>query len=135
MKTIGHWINGEHVTAPGASTSPVFNPATGAEQAQLQLATVEQVNDVVAAAKAAWATWVESSLSQRSKILFAFREIIALRSDIDETLQIGSKFVAQLFGCIAEEQMAHGSYELDYGFYERFADEHEVRRLKDYFQE
>ena len=47
MKTIGHWINGEHVTAPGASTSPVFNPATGAEQAQLQLATVEQVNEAV----------------------------------------------------------------------------------------
>ena len=79
MKTIGHWINGEHVTTSNASTSPVFNPATGAEQAQLQLATPEQVNDVVAAAKTAFATWAESSLSQRSKILFTFREIMNRR--------------------------------------------------------
>jgi malonate-semialdehyde dehydrogenase (acetylating)/methylmalonate-semialdehyde dehydrogenase len=57
MKTLGHWINGEHVSSTTARTSPVFNPATGVEQAQLQLATPEQVNDVVAAAKLAFVSW------------------------------------------------------------------------------
>jgi len=79
MKTIGHWINGEHVSSTTARTSPVFNPATGVEQAQLQLATPEQVNDVVAAAKLAFVSWGISSLSQRAKILFAFREIMNRR--------------------------------------------------------
>jgi len=79
VKTIGHWINGAHVTTLGATTSPVFNPATGAVQAELQLATAEQVNDVVAAAHAAFAHWSESSLSQRSKVLFTFREIMNRR--------------------------------------------------------
>ncbi len=79
MKNIGHWINGEHVLSATPNTSPVFNPATGAEQALLQLATAEQVNDVVAAAHSAFKFWGNSSLSQRAKTLFAFREIVNRR--------------------------------------------------------
>ena len=79
MKTIGHWINGEHVSLTNANTSPVFNPASGVAQASLQLATTEQVNDVVGAARAAFTAWGNSSLSQRAKILFSFREIMNRR--------------------------------------------------------
>jgi malonate-semialdehyde dehydrogenase (acetylating)/methylmalonate-semialdehyde dehydrogenase len=88
VKTIGHWIGGQHVTEVKAEVSPVWNPATGVQQAELQLANREQVNAAVASAVDAFASWGQSSLSQRMKILFAFREI--MNSRIDELALIVS---------------------------------------------
>ncbi len=81
MRTIEHWIGGQSVTANSGRTSAVFNPATGEQTAELQLASVETVNQAVAAAKAAFETWGNASLSQRTKVLFAFREIVNARID------------------------------------------------------
>ena len=81
MKTIGHWINGQATAGRSTRTQPVYNPATGEEQATLLLAALEDVNDVVASAKNAFADWSQSSLSVRSKVLFAFRELINRRTD------------------------------------------------------
>ena len=70
MRTIEHWIGGQSVTANSGRTSAVFNPATGEQTAELQLASVETVNQAVAAAKAAFETWGNASLSQRTKVLY-----------------------------------------------------------------
>jgi malonate-semialdehyde dehydrogenase (acetylating)/methylmalonate-semialdehyde dehydrogenase len=79
MRTVEHWIDGR--TTAGSSTrhGPVWNPATGEQQAQVVLAEPADVDAAVQAAKAAFAEWSQSSLSRRTKILFAFRELVNAR--------------------------------------------------------
>ena len=74
--TIEHWIGGS--TTSGASTrrSPVYNPATGAQQAEVLLAEPGDVDAAVAAARQAFPGWSQASLSNRTKIMFAFRELV-----------------------------------------------------------
>jgi malonate-semialdehyde dehydrogenase (acetylating)/methylmalonate-semialdehyde dehydrogenase len=81
VRTIEHWIGGK--STPGTSNrhGPVWNPATGEQQAQVALATAGDVDDAVRAAATAFETWSQASLSQRTKILFAFRELINARID------------------------------------------------------
>lgn len=62
MKTIPHWINGSPAPGSTADTQPVFNPATGAEQAQVVLGGAADVDAAVAAAASAFETWSDSSL-------------------------------------------------------------------------
>ncbi|HEX4248072.1 MAG TPA: aldehyde dehydrogenase family protein, partial [Pseudonocardia sp.] len=79
MRTINHWIGGKPV-AGGARTSPVWNPATGAQQAEVPLASVAEVDAAVRTAAAAFESWSQSSLSTRAKVLFAFRELVNART-------------------------------------------------------
>ncbi|WP_284987975.1 CoA-acylating methylmalonate-semialdehyde dehydrogenase [Arthrobacter sp. fls2-241-R2A-172] len=80
MNTIEHWINGSYVPA-GDRTASVTNPATGKVTGQVALASVEDGNAAVAAAKAAFPAWRETSLARRTQILFAFRELLNSRKD------------------------------------------------------
>jgi malonate-semialdehyde dehydrogenase (acetylating)/methylmalonate-semialdehyde dehydrogenase len=75
VRTITHWIGGKPV-AGGTSTSPVWNPATGQQQAEVPLASAEEVDTVVRTAAAAFEHWSQSSLSARAKVLFRFRELV-----------------------------------------------------------
>jgi malonate-semialdehyde dehydrogenase (acetylating) / methylmalonate-semialdehyde dehydrogenase len=74
--TIEHWIGGSATAGASTRRAAVFNPATGAQQAEVLLAEVSDVNDAVAAAKAAFVDWSQASLSKRTKTLFAFRELV-----------------------------------------------------------
>ncbi|MFF1677611.1 CoA-acylating methylmalonate-semialdehyde dehydrogenase [Streptomyces sp. NPDC058256] len=74
MKTIQHWIDGS--TVPGTDTAPVFDPATGRQQAQVVLGGSADVDNAVAAASRAFETWSESSLAQRTQVMFAFRQLL-----------------------------------------------------------
>jgi malonate-semialdehyde dehydrogenase (acetylating)/methylmalonate-semialdehyde dehydrogenase len=78
LKTIEHWIGGEYVPA-GDLTAPVTNPATGKVTGQVVLATLAEANAAVAAAKAAFPAWRDTSLTKRTQILFAFRELLNSR--------------------------------------------------------
>jgi malonate-semialdehyde dehydrogenase (acetylating)/methylmalonate-semialdehyde dehydrogenase len=81
MERISHWIGG----APGAGTSgrvgPVFNPATGEQIAEVDLASAAEVGAAVEKAAAAAKQWRQASLSKRSAVLFKFRELLAERGD------------------------------------------------------
>lgn len=79
MRTIPHYINAEIVSAPGEL--PVFNPATGEVTARVPMPSSQEVDEVVASARLAWQTWRNSSLSQRTNILFAFRHLIVEHTD------------------------------------------------------
>jgi malonate-semialdehyde dehydrogenase (acetylating)/methylmalonate-semialdehyde dehydrogenase len=81
MRTINHWIDGAGTAAGSTRVSPVFNPATGEQQAEVVLAETGDVDRAVAAAAAAFEEWGQSSLSRRTKVLFAFREIVNRRQD------------------------------------------------------
>ena len=52
MKQIGHYINGKEVAGSGR-TADVVNPATGEVEAQVALATNEEMAEAVAKAKEA----------------------------------------------------------------------------------
>ncbi|MEU4610102.1 CoA-acylating methylmalonate-semialdehyde dehydrogenase [Streptomyces umbrinus] len=76
MKTIEHWINGSPTAGTSPETAPVFNPATGQEQARVALASAADVDTAVTAATAAFETWSESSLTQRTQVMFAFWQLL-----------------------------------------------------------
>jgi malonate-semialdehyde dehydrogenase (acetylating)/methylmalonate-semialdehyde dehydrogenase len=78
---ISHWIDGAVVAGTSGRTSPVFNPATGLQSADLDLASAAEVDRAVASAKAASREWRTASLSRRSAVLFAFRELLAANAD------------------------------------------------------
>jgi malonate-semialdehyde dehydrogenase (acetylating)/methylmalonate-semialdehyde dehydrogenase len=73
---ISHWIDGSVLTGTSGRTAPVFNPATGLQTAEVDLASVDEVNRAVASAKEAAKEWRSASLSKRSAVLFAFRELL-----------------------------------------------------------
>ena len=89
MRVIDHWINGALVPSTSGRTSPVYNPATGKQQASVGLASVAEVDAAVASAKEAFKSWRLASLSKRSEIMFAFRELAnANRAKIVELISI-----------------------------------------------
>ena len=81
MKQIGHFINGAVTPGKSGRTSPVFNPATGDQTGEVALASVDEVDAAVAAAAHAFPAWSESSLATRSKIMFAFRDLVDQRRE------------------------------------------------------
>ena len=81
MKTIQHWINGGSTAAGSNRTAPVYNPATGRQQAGVLLAEPSDVDTAVAAAGKAFESWGNSSLSQRMRVMFAFRELLVRHED------------------------------------------------------
>jgi malonate-semialdehyde dehydrogenase (acetylating)/methylmalonate-semialdehyde dehydrogenase len=76
MRSIGHWVGGKPVEGSSGRTGPVYNPATGEQQAEVAFASAEEVDCAVKAAAAAAEDWSQSSLSVRAKVLFAFRELV-----------------------------------------------------------
>jgi malonate-semialdehyde dehydrogenase (acetylating) / methylmalonate-semialdehyde dehydrogenase len=77
--TLHHWRNGEIYEGTSGNFSDVTDPATGEVSAQLALASPEDVNEVVAAALAAFPRWRDTSLTKRTTVLFAFRELLNAR--------------------------------------------------------
>src|SRR4051794_6598444 len=77
---ISHWIDGRPTPGTSGRTSPVYNPATGAVTGEVDLASVEELDTAVASASAAAKEWRSASLSHRSAVLFAFRELLHART-------------------------------------------------------
>jgi malonate-semialdehyde dehydrogenase (acetylating) / methylmalonate-semialdehyde dehydrogenase len=80
LRTVTHWIDGRPTDGAGAGRSPIWNPATGEQQAEVVLANQSDVDDVVAAARTAFESWSQSSLSKRTKVLFEFRQLVDSRA-------------------------------------------------------
>jgi malonate-semialdehyde dehydrogenase (acetylating) / methylmalonate-semialdehyde dehydrogenase len=80
VNTITHWIDGEPAAGRSGRHGIVWNPATGEQQASVGLASREDVDTAVASALRAYEEWSQSSLSKRTKILFAFRELVNART-------------------------------------------------------
>ena len=76
MRTVQHWIAGKTTSGSADRSAPVFNPATGQQQAEVLLGSRSDVESAIAAAKDAFGEWSQTSVSRRAKILFAFRELV-----------------------------------------------------------
>ena len=80
MIRIAHWIGGAETAGSSGRVAPVFNPATGEQIAEVDLASATEVGTAVAAARQAGRAWRSASLSRRAAVLFAFRELLHARS-------------------------------------------------------
>jgi len=76
---IPHWIDGARREGSSGRTASVTDPATGQVTGEVALAGVDEVDAAVAAATAAFPAWRDTSLTVRSQVLFAFRELLNAR--------------------------------------------------------
>jgi malonate-semialdehyde dehydrogenase (acetylating) / methylmalonate-semialdehyde dehydrogenase len=83
MRTIGHWIGGESVVGASGRVGPVYDPAVGAQTAEVSLASATEVDRAIAAAKSASEAWGATSSSRRAGLMFRLRELLdAHRGDL-----------------------------------------------------
>jgi malonate-semialdehyde dehydrogenase (acetylating) / methylmalonate-semialdehyde dehydrogenase len=78
---LSHYVGGQHVASSGGRLGDVFNPANGAVQARVPLATAQDVDAAVAVAKAAWPAWAETAPLRRARILFKFKHLLDEHAD------------------------------------------------------
>ncbi|MEV0066467.1 MULTISPECIES: CoA-acylating methylmalonate-semialdehyde dehydrogenase [unclassified Amycolatopsis] len=76
---ISHWIDGKPYTGAAGRTGDVYDPATGQVRAKVDFAGQAEVDQAVAAAAAALPGWRGTSLAGRTRVLFAFRELLSAR--------------------------------------------------------
>lgn len=81
MTEIAHYINGSAVAGSSGRNQPVFNPATGTQEKTVALASTDEVNAAIAAAKDALPAWVKTPPLRRARILDRFKMIIWDRLD------------------------------------------------------
>lgn len=74
MYTLSHFVDGQLVT--GVGQSPIFNPATGETIGDVPFADAKVLDHAVHAARRASVAWSQSSLSQRTNILFSMRQLL-----------------------------------------------------------
>ena len=81
MKLIEHFIDGKITKGSSKNTSKVFNPATGEQTAEVNLASKSDVDLAVEKAKKAFIDWSKKPPAQRARIIFKFKELIEKNSD------------------------------------------------------
>ncbi len=75
-ESVTHRIGGLQTRGASTRTAPVWDPATGEQRAEVVLAEPADVGAAVAAARAAFQTWRESSTAHRTRVMFAFRNLV-----------------------------------------------------------
>ena len=78
---VPHWIGGRVVEGSGARRGDVFDPATGRIAKHVAYASPDDVDAAVTAARAAFGPWRATSLAERTRVLFRFRELLHERAD------------------------------------------------------
>ena len=75
MRTIDHYIAGQS-HASGPRHAPVFDPNTGAIQAQVRLGDATTLETAVAAARAAQPGWAATNPQRRARVMFKFKDLV-----------------------------------------------------------
>ena len=87
LKRISHWIGGKPVAGTSGRNGPVYNPAKGQQAAEVDFASVEEIDQAVQAANEAFPAWRAMSLSRRTELFFRIRELVHVhREDIAKLL-------------------------------------------------
>ncbi len=76
---VEHWIAGAATAGTGERFGDVYDPATGKITKSVALAAPADVEAAVAAARAAFPAWRDTSLARRTTVLFRFRELLDAR--------------------------------------------------------
>ena len=81
LKTIQHRIGGTETAGDSTRTAPIWDPATGRQQAEVLLAERSDVDAAVRAAREAFESWRDVSVVRRARIMFAFRNLVEQHLD------------------------------------------------------
>ena len=81
LETLNHYIGGQESAGASTRTAPVYDPAAGTVARHVLLAEPGDVDAAVQAAKQAFTSWSNTSVVRRSRVMFAFRELIAEHTD------------------------------------------------------
>lgn len=76
VTSIAHFISGQANAGSSTRAQDVFNPATGAVTARVNLANVQDVAQAVAAAQAAFPAWADTPPLRRARVMFKFLELL-----------------------------------------------------------
>lgn len=74
--TVSHFINGKLTPGQSSRFGDIYYPATGECMGKVAMANVQEVNQAVQAAKAAFPAWSATSAVRRTQILFKYRDLI-----------------------------------------------------------
>ena len=89
MKRLAHLIGGQAASSSRARISPVFNPATGEQAAELELASASTVREAITKANNAFAEWSSRTPINRARIMFRYKQL--LQDNMDELAVLVSR--------------------------------------------
>jgi malonate-semialdehyde dehydrogenase (acetylating)/methylmalonate-semialdehyde dehydrogenase len=78
---VGHFINGRSVAGTSGRTQAVWNPATGKVSRHVALASMQEVNVAVAAARIAFPAWADMPPIRRARVMNKFLELMNRHRD------------------------------------------------------
>lgn len=67
--TISYFVDGAARPGNGGRTARVMNPSTGQEQARAELASTDEVNEVIANAEKAQVGWAKTNAQKRIRVI------------------------------------------------------------------
>jgi betaine-aldehyde dehydrogenase len=103
LRTLRNYINGEFREAADGRTTDVVNPATGEVYATAPLSAVADVDAAMAAARAAFPGWRDSTPSERQRALLKIADAIEARAD--ELVAVESENTGKPIGLTASEEI------------------------------
>ena len=86
IKQLKYFCDGEWRTSTTDKYMDVYNPSTGEVIAQTPCCTEQEVEDAIAAAKAAFPAWSNTPVMKRVQVLYKFRELLIEHMDELATL-------------------------------------------------
>ncbi|MFD2236727.1 CoA-acylating methylmalonate-semialdehyde dehydrogenase [Aureimonas populi] len=97
MDEIGHFIDGVRVAGTSGRSAQVFNPATGQASATVALASADELQRAVDAAKAAQPAWAATNPQRRARVFMRF---VAL---LNENMQALAEMLSAEHGKTVED--------------------------------
>ncbi len=81
MRQVTHFIGGAHRPGQSGRTAPVFDPNTGETQAEVPLASLEEVQAAVGNAAAAQPAWAALNPQRRARVMMRYVDLINQNMD------------------------------------------------------
>ncbi|WP_421083736.1 CoA-acylating methylmalonate-semialdehyde dehydrogenase [Rothia nasimurium] len=81
MKQLTHYVGGAHREGTSGRFADVYNPSTGEVQAQVPLASADEVREVIANAAEAQVKWAATNAQKRARILHRFVDLVNQHAD------------------------------------------------------
>ena len=111
MRQVQHIINNQRLDSSETEKSEVLNPATGEQVAEIVIAGNKEVELAVSTAKTAFKEWKNTSIAQRTKLLYKFRNLV-----VQNEKQI-AELITQEHGKVLEDargEVARGIENIEY---------------------
>ncbi len=106
-----NYVNGEWQEAANSNFTPVLNPATGAQLAEVQMSTAADVDQAVQAAKTAQKKWAKVPAPKRADYLYEIGRL--MKADKERLAQVLTKEM----GKVIEEARGEVQEGIDMAFY------------------